>query len=84
MRTITITEQHDPATQITVLKAMADGEELKMQWTDQAAVDLDALHGLTLADEVRRVMYNELAELLEPAELVEAVRQLDQLSTKTE
>jgi hypothetical protein len=84
MRTITVTEQRDPNAQITVLRVMADDQELKLQWTDQAAVDLNDLHGLTLAEEVRRVMYNQLAELLEPEELVEAVRQLNQLSNKTE
>jgi hypothetical protein len=84
MRTITVTEQRDPNAQITVLRVMADDQELKLQWTDQAAVDLNDLHGLTLAEEVRRIMYNQLAELLDAEELVEAAHLLNQLSTKTE
>jgi hypothetical protein len=84
MRTITVTEQRDPNAQITVLRVMADDQELKLQWTDQAAVDLNDLHGLTLAEEVRRIMYNQLAELLDAEELVEAAHLLNQLSNKTE
>lgn len=84
MRTINVTEQHDPNAQLTVLKVTADGQELKLQWTDRAAVDLKAMHGLSIAKEIRAVMYNRLAEILDPEELVEAVSQLNQLSTKSE
>jgi hypothetical protein len=82
MRAITVTKEHDDAKGLTVLKVLVDGQSLKTQWTDQAAVDIYKLHGLTLAEEIQRVWFVELTNVLTAEERQEALRQLNLLSPK--